>query len=224
MSGDRADRSLRTVVVFGGTFDPPHKGHVHLPLLAVRHLELKLEEEKGAWVLYVPAARSPHKAAGPVASDGQRVEMLTLAVSHLPRCSVWTDEIDRAAAGEPSYTIDTLRRLRDWLDGHDGDDVRLRLLIGADQAAAIDRWREPAAIVALAEPLVMARVAGGAEEAPPKLPAHLGDWSARMLPVPKLDASSTAARAALAAGDEASLRRLLDAPVLAYIRSNGLYA
>ena len=220
MSGDRVDRSVRTVLLFGGSFDPPHKGHVHLPLLAARHLERLLDEEKGVWTLYVPAARSPHKAAGPAASDVQRVEMLGLAASHLPRCAVWVDEIDRASGGAPSYTVDTLRRLRSWLDAHGGEDVRLRLLIGADQAAALNRWREPEAIVALAEPVVMARQVGPGAVV---FPEGLGDWSRRLLPVPMLDASSTAVRAALRSGDEGALKRLLDAPVLAYIRERGLY-
>ncbi|HZW06641.1 MAG TPA: adenylyltransferase/cytidyltransferase family protein, partial [Phycisphaerales bacterium] len=114
MSGDRVDRSVRTVVVYGGSFDPPHKGHVHLPLLAARHLERQLDEEKGVWVLYVPAARSPHKGSGPSATDAQRVEMLSLAVSHLPRFAVWSDELDRSIPGHPSYTVETLRRLRSW--------------------------------------------------------------------------------------------------------------
>lgn len=219
MRGSRVDSSLRTLLLFGGSFDPPHKGHVNLPLLAVRHLERMLDEEKGVWVLFLPAARSPHKNSAPAATDAQRIEMLTLATAHLPRCAIWTDEIDRARPGEPSYTVDTLRRLREWLDDHGGDEVRLRLLIGADQAAALDRWREPEAIVALAEPLVMAREVGGAAV----FPAALGEWSRRLLPIPKLDISSTAARAAIASGDAAAIKRTLDAPVADYIKANGLY-
>lgn len=238
MRGSRVDSSLRTLLLFGGSFDPPHKGHVNLPLLAVRHLERMLDEEKGVWVLFLPAARSPHKNFAPAATDAQRIEMLTLATAHLPRCAIWTDEIDRARPGEPSYTVDTLRRLREWLDDHGGDEVRLRLLIGADQAAALDRWREPETIVALAEPLVMARTDPNrpdlcrdqeADRTPdppnalPTFPASLGDWSRRLLPIPKLDVSSTAVRAAIASSDAAALKRTLDAPVADYIKANGLY-
>lgn len=222
MRGDRVDPSVRTLLLFGGSFDPPHKGHVSLPLLAARHMERLLDEEKGVWVLYIPAARSPHKLAAPTATDGQRLEMLSLATSHLPRCAVWTDEIDRATAGAPSFTVDTLRRLRLWLDDHGGEDVRLRLLIGADQAAALGRWREPEAIVALADPLVMARDAEG-DAVPPQMPAGLGDWARRMLPTGKLEASSSLVRAALAAGDAGTLKRMLDASVAAFIEREGLY-
>lgn len=217
LSGDCVDRAVRTLIVFGGTFDPPHKAHVHLPLLAARHLERVLDEPKGVWVLYVPAARSPHKSHGPAATDAQRLAMLELAVGHLPRTAVWSDEIDRAAASPgPSYTIDTLRRLRRWLDEHGGEDVSLRLLIGQDQAAKLQTWREPDAIIALAPPLVMARPGSDSS-------GDSGSGGLAVLPIGTLDASSTAVRAALAAGDEPALRRLLDAPVAAYITREGLY-
>ncbi len=222
MHGDRVDPSVRTLLLFGGSFDPPHKGHVSLPLLAARHMERLLDEERGVWVLYVPAARSPHKAAAPTATDAQRLEMLSLATSHLPRCAVWTDEIDRATGGAPSFTVDTLRRLRSWLDDHGGEEVGLRLLIGADQAAALGRWREPEAVVSLADPLVMARDAESDAPAP-QMPIGLGDWTRRMLPTGKLEASSSRVRAALAAGDAGAVKRMLDAPVAAFIEREGLY-
>jgi nicotinate (nicotinamide) nucleotide adenylyltransferase len=219
--GDRVDPLVRTVLVVGGSFDPPHKAHVHLPLLAARYLETKLDEPKGVWLLYVPAARSPFKQEQPSATDAQRVEMLTLATGHLPRAAVWTDELDRAAraGGGASYTVDTLRRLREWLDTHGGEDVRLRLLIGADQAAAFDRWREAQAVVALAEPLVMARQGGDSQ----KFSAALGDWSRRLLPAPTMDVSSTAVRAAVAVGDRPALTKLLDPAVMKVIDRDGLY-
>ena len=223
MTGGRVDRSIQTVLLCGGSFDPPHKGHVHLPLLAARHIEQRLDQPRGVWLVYVPAGRSPHKSAQPEATDAQRLAMLTLATEHLPRCAVWTDEIDRAAAapGRPSYTVDTVRRLRSWLDDHGGDEVRLRLLIGADQAAAFDRWREPEAIIALAEPLVMARPGG--TDGPSVFPASLGDWSRRLLPIPTLDVSSTAVREAVHAGDAAVVKRSLDPRVADYIEGEGLY-
>lgn len=217
----RIDPSIKTLLLFGGSFDPPHKGHVNLPLMAARHLEAALDEPKGVWIVYIPAARSPHKSVQPRASDAQRVEMLSLATAHLPRCAVWTDEIDRAAhsPGTPSYTIDTLKRLRASLDQRAGEDIRLRLLIGADQAAALERWREPLAISALAEPLVMARPGTDAGS----FPASLGEWSRRLLPIPTLEASSTAVRDAIAASDSTAIKRLLDPQVAAYIASSGLY-
>lgn len=148
---------VRTLLVFGGSFDPPHFYHTIGPLSVVR----RLYGPRG-WVLYVPAAQSPHKPDGPHASDEHRLAMLRLALDLPGPRSIWTDEIDRArrarersgATRAPaSYTIDTLRRLRRVLPAT----VSLRLLIGSDQVAAFHRWKRPREIIRLAEPLVMVR-------------------------------------------------------------------
>ncbi|QOJ00256.1 MAG: nicotinate-nicotinamide nucleotide adenylyltransferase [Phycisphaeraceae bacterium] len=147
-------RRVRTLLVFGGSFDPPHFYHTIGPLMTL----VRLFGASG-WVLYVPAACSPHKARGPVASEDHRVAMLRAALDIPAPRSIWTDEIDRArwererGVRRPSYTIDTLRRLRSVLP----EQVTLRLLIGSDQAAAFHRWKDPRAIIRLAEPLILAR-------------------------------------------------------------------
>jgi nicotinate-nucleotide adenylyltransferase len=143
-----------TVVVFGGSFDPPHVYHTIAPL----SITMRLFGERG-WLLYVPTAKSPLKPHGPIATDSQRLAMLKLALDIPGRRSIWTDEIDRAGwerehGGErPSYTVDTLRRLKASLPKR----VRLRLLIGGDQAASFHLWKNPRRVIRMAEPLVMAR-------------------------------------------------------------------
>ena len=150
----RLPRGVRTVVVFGGSFDPPHVYHALAPFL----IQTKFFAKDG-WVLYVPAAQSPLKGRGPVASDMHRLAMLKRALDIPAPRSIWTDEIDRAAwlarrgRSEPSYTIDTLRRLRTVVP----KGVTLRLLIGADQAANFHEWKDARSIITLAEPLVLAR-------------------------------------------------------------------
>ena len=119
----------RLVVLFGGTFDPPHRGHVELPVRVRDELERRAGCVGEGWLVYVPAARSPHKERGPVVSDADRVEMLGRAIAGVPRAGVWTEEIDRARAQqeaggdgrdaratEPSFTVETVRRARRWLD------------------------------------------------------------------------------------------------------------
>lgn len=204
----------RTLIVFGGTFDPPHLGHVK-PAVEARILA-GLHE---AWLVYVPAARSPHKSSGPVFSDTQRVELLRLAIDGLDRAAVWTDELDRAknhSSGQATYTIDTLRRLKTVRP-----DATLRLLIGADQALALHRWRNPKDVVALAPPLIMLRgdTGASAEQLARALrdidawsPAEHAVLAASITPVTPVTASATAIRAALAGGGLTEDTRRMLAP------------
>ncbi|MBI1189403.1 MAG: nicotinate (nicotinamide) nucleotide adenylyltransferase [Tepidisphaera sp.] len=208
------------VVVMGGSFDPPHVGHTRLGEVARRHAgEL-------AWLVFVPAARSPFKDAGPTASDTDRVAMLRLATAEAKRTLVWTDEIDRARPGQASYTIDTLRRARAWLDGHGSAGARLWLVIGADQAAAFHKWREAGAILELARPLVLAREGAMLDEAMVQHwdAAMMERWRRAVVPAPMLEVSSTALRRAMAGDDARLAEQWLEPGVLPYIRERGLYA
>lgn len=151
-------RHVKTVVVFGGSFDPPHHMHVLAPLM----LTQTMFGDTG-WLLYVPAARSPHKSSV-IASDEHRLAMLRYAIDIPGQRSIWTDELDRAAWArerghmpKPSFTIDTLHRLRKILPAR----VKLRLLIGSDQVGAFHKWKEPREIIKLAEPLIMMRPPAG---------------------------------------------------------------
>ncbi len=212
---------VRTLIVFGGTFDPPTRAHVDLPLAA-------RDAARADWLLYVPAARSPFKTDGPEATDAQRIDMLRLALAaHEQRASVSTYEIDATRSGEPSYTLATLTRFREALPPA----CAMRLLIGADQAASFHRWREPARVVELAEPLVMLRPpVETADEllasmAPHWHPAELEAWRARIVEVPLLDVSATHVRDLLddARRHSDELKALLPPGVYDYIIEHALY-
>ena len=217
----------RSVLVFGGTFDPPHRAHVTLPL-AVR-------DAIGAdWLLYIPAGRSPHKTRNPVASDADRLAMLGAALEGTERVAISTIECagaegpDDSEASErpPSYTVDTLERL----SGLAGS-TRLRLLIGADQAASFHRWREPERIIGLAEPVVMLRpphedrgaLLGALGRHWPK--DELDRWSHRIVEAPVMDVSATRVRSLLGAGaiDDPEVTGALPPGVLRVIRERALY-
>ncbi|RMH28243.1 MAG: nicotinate (nicotinamide) nucleotide adenylyltransferase [Planctomycetota bacterium] len=221
--GDPADWSIdppvpgdaRLVLVYGGAFDPPHRGHVE-PALAAR-------DAVGAdWIVYVPASAPPLRDAAPVASGADRMRMLRRALAGRDRASVCDAELAR---GGVSYTIDTLRLVRDRLPAG----ARLRLLIGADQARQFHNWRDADEILRLAEPVVMVRGGGPdagdlARDLASRWPAEEAErWRGRVVPTPIVDASSSAVREALARGDDAALGSMLATPVLEYIRERGLY-
>lgn len=210
--------NARLALVFGGTFDPPHRAHVELPA--------RVRDVMGAdAIVYVPAARSPHKPDGPVASGAERVEMLRLALAGARGVSISDLELNSGGAA-PSYTVDTLRTLRAEIPRT----TALRLLIGADQAAAFHRWREPEEIIRLAEPVVMLRAPHETIESLMGAMAErwsapeLARWRDRVVAVPVLDVEATDIRGLLRADpDDPEPARLLPGPVLAYIRARGLY-
>lgn len=222
------------LIFYGGTFDPPTRAHIDLPALA-RDAVLP-----GAVLVYIPAARSPHKPGGPDAPDDARVEMLAAALQGRPGARIWTDEIDRAkVSGEPSYMVETLRRARRALASKPeatnpvATNTNFRLLIGADQALAFHRWKDHAEIAELAEPLVMLRTPSeSADDLLDQLAqtdawtnAELERWRTRIAPVPTMGVSATDAREILKSrgSDSSALETLLPAPVLAIIRKRGLY-
>ncbi len=184
------------LALFGGAFDPIHNAHIRIAREAVRHSHLDK-------VLFVPAARPPHKELQAPYED--RFRMVELAVSGEP-CF----EASRLEAGTTrSYSIDTIEKLKPQLTPQD----RLFFLIGADAFADIRTWKRWQDVVAAVEFIVASR------------PGHLYDIPAgarvHRLDTLELMVSSSEIRAQLAAGDDG-----LDAPapVLAYIRERHLYS
>jgi nicotinate-nucleotide adenylyltransferase len=180
--------------VFGGTFDPPHIGH----LIVARDV---LERLGLARVLFVPALEPPHKRGRSISPAGVRLEMLQAAVSRHPGFAV--DDLELRRSG-PSYTVDTLLALR---ERHADDE--LFLLLGADQYADLDSWHRPEEIRRLARIVVLAR--GG--DAPG------GDVLS--VPVTRIDISSTGVRSRVA--DGRSIRWLVPEAVEHLIRHHHLY-
>lgn len=200
------------IILFGGSFDPPHVGHVALPVAARAAVGAE-------WLAYVPAARAPHKLDKVQTDPAHRLAMLRLAVEDLDDAVVLTDELDRAADGVPSYTVDTLEHLRETFPAG----ATMRLLIGADQVRIFDQWREPQRIIELAEPLVMVRP----PDTKASLLASLPDdearsaWERRLVDVPAMDISSTQIRERVARGE--SIKGRVCPAVEDYIHEHGLY-
>jgi nicotinate-nucleotide adenylyltransferase len=185
--------------IFGGTFDPPHVGH----LLAASDAFEALALDRLA---FVPAAQQPFKAGAVAATPEQRARMLELMAGVDARFSVDHSEILR---GGLSYTADTLAALAAANAG-----AALFLLIGEDLAAQIATWREPQRIASLAEIVVLARGAADAPAAREALPM-------RRLQTRRVDVSSTEIRARVKAGKP--ITGFVSEPVARFIRDAGLY-
>ena len=186
--------------LLGGSFDPPHLGH----LLAAgdAHEALALDA-----LVFIPAAVQPLKAGQVGASSAQRLAMTQLLVGDDPRFEVSSVEIDR---GGLSYTVDTLRTLAAaW------PSAELYWLVGADVLESFAKWKEPAAIMALATLVVMQR-AGGESPNLALLPGH-----PRLLATRRIDISSTEIRERVR--QEKSIRGFVPEAVAAYISAERLY-
>ena len=213
------------ILLVGGSFDPPTRVHASI---ADRCRSAALDARSpAAWIVFVPAARSPFKPDPPEA-DAHRAAMLRLVAESLPRAAVWTDEIDRATDTTPSYWIDTLRRARTLRP-----DARYWFLLGADQAAAFHLWRDAHEIIQLASPLVVLRepwtdartLTAHLQQTGGWNDSELAMWQGAVLAMPAIPGSSTEVRTALTRRprDAETLERLLDPAVLEYILSHRLY-
>jgi nicotinate-nucleotide adenylyltransferase len=140
---DPRARAARRLGVLGGSFDPPHLGHLHLARVARAARELE-------HVVFVPAGRPPHKTERDLAPVETRIGALEVLLEDEPATSIWTVEAERAGR---SYTIDTLRELR----GLVGPGTRIFLLLGEDNLASLPSWREVEAILDVAEPVIAPR-------------------------------------------------------------------
>ena len=208
--------SVRELLLVGGVFDPPHRAHIRIPA-GIRDRLFG----PAAWLVYVPAARSPHKPGGPVASDKDRVAMLRLALRDTPRTAIWTDELNRPP---PSYWIETLRRAI----GSAPSGATIRFIIGSDQAVVFHKWRDFREILGLAEPVVMLRPphkSGAAvlremRRAHAWTKAEMEQWGGWIDEANLMDESSTRARSSLGRGAGAAG---VPPAVRAYIRRRGLY-
>jgi nicotinate-nucleotide adenylyltransferase len=186
--------------ILGGSFNPPHRGHIALASHA--RAELGLE-----YVLLMPARISPGKAAAEEPNPAQpqhRLEMCRLAVAGVEGVGASALEIERDG---PSYTVDTLRRLH-----ADHPDIEITFILGADVARTLPTWRESGALPALARFAVALR---DEAEPPPTDPPMA------VLSMPAIDVSSSLVRDRVRRG--LPVEELVGPAVAAYIAEHGLY-
>ncbi|EFW30699.1 nicotinate-nucleotide adenylyltransferase [Selenomonas artemidis] len=197
----------RRIGILGGTFDPIHMGH--LITAEIVRVSAALDE-----IIFIPAARPPHKENKGEAPAEDRLLMVQCAVEGNPSFSVSDIELKREG---PSYTVDTIAVLSEQLRG-----AELFFITGADAMNDLYRWHDPVRLLHSCTFIVAARQGVEldesrlAEQFSPEQRSRI-----RIVPTPHLEISSTVIRARVRAGR--SIRYLVPRAVELYIEERGLY-
>jgi len=193
--------------VLGGTFDPPHNGHLGIAQEALTHLGL-------AQVVFAPTRRQPLKLGNAITPIEHRLAMVRLAIAGNPRFTLSRVDVDRES---PTYTVDTIRLLRkEW-----GEETNLYFIMGLDSLANILAWRTPDKLIQLCCLAVFNRPGftadlGALEEKLPGLSERV-----IMIPSPALNIAASDLQNRVRAGQ--SIKHLVPDAVAAYIAEHGLY-
>ncbi len=189
--------------LFGGTFDPPHNGHVAVAKDVADALNLNR-------LLWIPAGEPPHKAQQDVTPASLRLEMALAATAEDARFEV--SDVETACEG-PSYTVDTLGEVRRKFPH-----ATLYFIVGADEYDALATWRAPEQVLELTRLAVMDRRGARAAD---NMPDVAGADAAEFVAVERIDISSTRVRAHIGAGLDAA--DLVPPGVATIIERAGLY-
>jgi nicotinate-nucleotide adenylyltransferase len=192
--------------VFGGTFNPPHLGHLVCAQEAYVQLDLHL-------VIFIPVFTPPHKPLEDEPGPEHRLELCRRAAAGDERFAVSALETSRPG---PSYTVDTLQELH-----AKEPDNELFLILGGDVAAGLPRWRSPEDVVELATPAVANRRGTPRARAEAGLSEFAAGARARFFSMPWIGVSSTMIRRRVKAGQP--IRYLVPDAVAAYIEAKGMY-
>lgn len=197
---------MERIGILGGTFDPPHLGHLVLAEYAVEELGL-------SQVLFVPAADPPHKRGIVRSPISLRLPMLELAIDNDPRYRISRVDIDRPG---PHYAVDMVGLLQDAMPN-----TELYFLMGSDSFSELPNWSRPDELIRRCKIVVHDRPGKG--WSPMMHEAILPELAERTIIIkfPRLGISSTEISARLDAG--LSVRYLVPEAVLDYIAQHGMY-
>lgn len=193
--------------ILGGTFDPPHYGH--LAIAEQVHEQLGLDG-----VLFMPAAQPPHKPGRRISAPEHRLAMVELAIADNAHFGLLRDEIDR---GGMSYSVDSLEQLSARRPGEE-----FVFIVSAEAARQLPTWRDPRRLLELAEMAVVPRLGYPGLE-PDWTAQHFAGLEHRFIAIASasLGHSATTIRARAAAGR--TIRYLVPPAVEDYIERYGLY-
>ena len=194
---------MKNVMLYFGSFNPIHKGHIAIAEYAVEH---KLCDE----VILIVSPQNPHKAAPELAAELQRFEMAEIACSE----SRFPEQIKASAVefilDRPSYTVNTLR----YLSENFGNEMRFSILMGGDLIRTLDTWREPQYILDNYPIYVYPRKGEPIDK--------FADRVTVLDDAPQHNFSSTSVRRTLQTGGD--VQSMLCEGVMKYIRQNNLWS
>ena len=189
--------------IFGGTFDPPHIGHL---LIA----QTIIESENFERLIFVPANISPAKKGKIISSSKKRLDMLNMALTSNENFEISDFEINK---GDVSYTINTIVEFANTLNLDKKD---LYFLMGSDTLGEFHNWKDPKKIMSLCNIIVAIR--------PGFTPSDIPQWvldEVHFANIPQFEISSTNIRARWRDGK--TIRYMVPKEVWEYINENGLY-
>ena len=192
--------------VLGGTFDPPHLGHLVIAQRAFLQLRL-------TGVLFAPTRQPPHKLTSDITPIEHRLAMVRLAIAAHPEFSISTIDVDRAG---PTYTVDTMHLLQKQFP-----DAELYFIMGMDSLASLLTWHAPKQLIECCRLAVFDRPGFSVDLA--ALEAQLPGLRERtvLLRAPTVDLAASDLQRRVRAGE--SIAHLVPDDVAAYIAEHGLY-
>ena len=191
----------KKICLFGGTFDPPHIGH----LLVAQTI---IEAENFDKIVFIPTFKTPQK--NNITDIKDRLAMLRMGVTSNPKFEISDLEIQR---GGTSYTIDTVR---DYKSDQDYDSRELYYLIGSDSLQTFHTWKEPREVLGECQVIVALR--------PGFRPSDISNWilrKVRFASIPRFEISSSTIRSRWQKNK--TIRYMVTQPVWEYINDHGIY-
>ncbi len=199
---------MQRLGIFGGTFNPPHKGHIYVAKQAMQLARLDK-------ILFVPCGNPPHKAVEGNVEAVKRLEMTRRAIENIPEFEICDIELK---TNQKSYTAKTLERLRTIYP-----DKRLCFVVGGDSLRDLESWYHPERIFALAEIIAVSRKDVDKTEAQFMTDYYCREYGAKvcLIEVDTMDISSSEIRDRIKKGLDVS--DLIQDEVFEFIKENEIY-
>ena len=191
------------ICLFGGTFDPPHIGH----LIIAESILSDLDIDK---IIFIPSSIPPHKTLHSYSSASSRVEMLQISIKGTPAFQISDIELNRPGA---SYSVDTIKQIKSQMSLSKEE---LYFVIGSDSLVEFQTWKNPHEILSLAQVIIAPRPSFTKDMVKPEFLEQV-----QFLDTPQIDISSSMIRERVR--EKKSIRYYVIPEVLEYIQEKRLY-